>query len=186
MTTRLEDAYRSSPLYDQLVRQGKAGGRLSASPTYEEVEAYFEDLRTLGSLRGHPDRYIGDDLSAGDLDALWAVFAGSGGPDPDSSIPGWWEDKPHQIAYRLLLRLTRAEAGRDAALNLLAVMHGDGGHHTERVGFVQSCKDAEQIRHDLVTAVDDLKASLIREALKDPEKRRELAEAMSPIPGGAR
>jgi hypothetical protein len=30
-----------------------------------------------------------------------------------------------------------------AAGQLLAVIHGDGGHHTEAVGFKQSCLDAE-------------------------------------------
>jgi hypothetical protein len=29
-----------------------------------------------------------------------------------------------------------------ALKNLLAVIHGDGGHHTEWVGILQSCKDA--------------------------------------------
>lgn len=29
-----------------------------------------------------------------------------------------------------------------AALDLLAVLHRDGGHHTYEVGFIQSCKDA--------------------------------------------
>jgi hypothetical protein len=178
MTTRLEDAYRSSSLYDQLVKQARKDGVLPPVFTGEQVEDLFTSLRASGDLEGYPERYIGDDLSAADLDALWGIFAGE--PDPESFIPGWWEDKPHQLAYRLVLRLTRAEADRDAALNLLAVMHGDGGHHTEKVGFVQSCKDAENVRHGLVAAVNDLKASLIREALKDPEKRRELAEAMSP------
>ena len=32
-----------------------------------------------------------------------------------------------------------------AALDLLAVIHRDGGQHTNEVGFVQSCKDAEDI-----------------------------------------
>lgn len=31
-----------------------------------------------------------------------------------------------------------------AAGNLLALIHGDGGQHIGKVGFVQSCKDAEE------------------------------------------
>jgi len=47
--------------------------------------------------------FIGDDLDETDLDRLWGHFALSDG------YYGWWEDKPHQIAYRLVLRLTRVE-----------------------------------------------------------------------------
>lgn len=53
---------------------------------------------------------IGDDLSPQDLDDLWAVLTGR--PEVLSTediMSGWWADKPHQLAYRLLLRLTRAE-----------------------------------------------------------------------------
>ena len=32
-----------------------------------------------------------------------------------------------------------------AALDLLAVIHRDGGQHTGEVGFVQACKDAEAV-----------------------------------------
>jgi hypothetical protein len=34
---------------------------------------------------------------------------------------------------------------RVAVRDLLAIIHRDGGHHTEEVGFIQSCKDAERI-----------------------------------------
>lgn len=37
-----------------------------------------------------------------------------------------------------------------AACSLLAVLHGDGGHHIDEVGFVQACKDAQEVRHALV------------------------------------
>lgn len=33
----------------------------------------------------------------------------------------------------------------EVAGNLLAVIHRDGGHHTHREGFEQSCKDAEKV-----------------------------------------
>ena len=57
----------------------------------------------------------------------------------------------------------------DAAHNLLAVMHGDGGHHTSKVGFAQSCKDAEKVRHDLVMKLD--KALFQLKKLKTPKKK---------------
>jgi len=50
---------------------------------------------------------IGADLTPERLDALWSFL--TGGPE-ESEIAEWWQDKPHQLAYRLLLRLTRAEA----------------------------------------------------------------------------
>jgi hypothetical protein len=34
---------------------------------------------------------------------------------------------------------------REQLGNLLAVIHGDGGHHTEAVGEEQSVKDAHQV-----------------------------------------
>ena len=46
-----------------------------------------------------------------------------------------------------------------AALNLLAVLHRDGGHRTGRVGFVQSCKDAEAERHKFMGEMARLTAS---------------------------
>lgn len=36
----------------------------------------------------------------------------------------------------------------DHARNLLAVLHGDGGHHTEKVGFIRACQDAERAYHE--------------------------------------
>jgi hypothetical protein len=53
-------------------------------------------------------KYIGEDLSAEDLENLWRKLAGHPLGD-ESLIARWWDDKPHQIAYRLLLRLKRAD-----------------------------------------------------------------------------
>lgn len=41
--------------------------------------------------------------------------------------------------------ITTASYYRDLLLNLLAVVHRDGGHHTEAVGVEQSVKDAVEI-----------------------------------------
>lgn len=46
----------------------------------------------------------------------------------------------------------------DAARNLLAAIHRDGGHYTEAVGFVQSCHDAEQVRLDMLAELERLRA----------------------------
>lgn len=132
--TRQDDAYRHASLYEQLVTRAQHEGALSADPTDAEVLAVFDSLRADGKLEGTVHKLIGDDLIAADLDALWTVFAGPDGPDHTNPTPGWWADKPHQIAYRLVLRLTRAE--------------------------------------------DALKAALLREGLRDPEKRRELSDAL--------
>lgn len=52
---------------------------------------------------------IGDDLTDEDLDELWCLLTGSEDVNLDSEIVKWYQDKPHQVVYRLLLRLTRAE-----------------------------------------------------------------------------
>lgn len=78
--SRLKDAYRDTALYEQVKSKG---GDLS------EI-----------------DQLIGDDLSDEMLDDLWAMIAEG---KRDTYMASWWEDKPHQIMYRLLLRLTRSE-----------------------------------------------------------------------------
>lgn len=57
-----------------------------------------------------PRRNIGDELTETDLDDLWVELSGAlSSRDEYTSMGRWWRDKPHQIGYRLLLRLTRAE-----------------------------------------------------------------------------
>lgn len=96
------DAYRLSSLYEQLSEQGLKEGALTATSTDAEIEAYFDTLRATGKLEGFPKKYIGEDLSEEALTSLWSHFAGEG-------LDSWWENKPHQLGYRLLLRLVRAE-----------------------------------------------------------------------------
>jgi len=107
INNRHDDAYRRPPLYDQIVREAQAEGRLGDEPWDDEVHAIFEAYRAEGKLDGNVPDWIGDDLDDEDLDNLWEHLSG-GDPAEDSTMPGWWDDKPHQIAYRLLLRLTRA------------------------------------------------------------------------------
>jgi hypothetical protein len=40
--------------------------------------------------------------------------------------------------------------------NLLAVIHRDGGHHTEAVGVEQSVADAHKVWADLISALEDI------------------------------
>ena len=105
---RYKDAWRHASLYESLLQRGIESGALPPKPTREQIEAHHDALRAEGRLEGVVHELIGDDLSEADLDNLWAVW--NSRPRPESAIPGWWRDKPHQIAYRLLLRLTRAEA----------------------------------------------------------------------------
>lgn len=63
------------------------------------TDAYRESAQSTDGL-------IGNDLTPSMLDELWRLFTGS---HPRSTVASWWADKPHQIGYRLLLRLTRAE-----------------------------------------------------------------------------
>lgn len=65
VTSRYDDCWRETPLYKQLIREGKT-----------EEEALAET-----------NKLIGDDLSAEDLDNLWSAWYGEA--DPNSVIPGW-------------------------------------------------------------------------------------------------
>ena len=102
--SRLKDAYRRPPLYEQVVKTAQKDGVLPENPSEEEALAYWNQMRDEGKADGDLVTLIGNDLSEEDLDNLWSYLVG------DSRHHGWWEDKPHQITYRLLLRLTRAEA----------------------------------------------------------------------------
>lgn len=110
MSERSLNAYRRTPLYEQIVSQGQKAGDLPPSPTEAQIEAYFDQCRANGTLEGDVHALIGDDLTEEMLDELWDMWdmwAGYG--DRSFYMGSWWDDKPHQIAYRLLLRLTRAE-----------------------------------------------------------------------------
>lgn len=52
--------------------------------------------------------------------------------------------------------------GTDEGLtkNLLAVIHGDGGHHTHRVGYTQSICDAHTVISELRTKLDKAEFNL--------------------------
>ena len=108
--TRIEDAYRLTPLYEQMVDKGQKDGLLGDTPTDEEVEAVLDHYRAESKLIGFPKKFIGNDLTDDQLDDLWRMIAEG---NRDTDMADWWEDKPHQIMYRLLLRLTRAEAALD-------------------------------------------------------------------------
>ena len=92
-------------------------------------------------------------------------FTSTGAPEPEPKAVGVqglrpepWPAPPRETPAPSntteLPTFLYADGFLTAARNLLAVLHGDGGHHTERVGFVQSCEDAERVRHRLVTDLD--------------------------------
>lgn len=122
--TRYTDAFRRPSLYEQIAQQAVKDGRLPERFTAEEFGEVCDTMRAEGKLEGHVHDYIGNDLREEDLDNLWAIWAGS--PDPDSIMPGWWEDKPHQIAYRLILRLTRAEVANAEMVDMLTSLEWSG------------------------------------------------------------
>lgn len=120
--TRLSDAYRRPALYEDIVHKGRSEGQLSDNPTWEEVQTYARALNAKdGSSIPYP--WIGDDLSDSDLDDLWNVFAGDS--RKGTYMSSWWADKKHQIAYRLVLRLTRAESEREHLKRVLACERGE-------------------------------------------------------------
>jgi hypothetical protein len=77
------------------------------------------------------------------------------------------EALPDLIAEVRELRAVRDEIERlreenRHAGNLLAVMHGDGGHYISDHGWAKACKDAEQIRHDYKQEIERLRAIVDR------------------------
>lgn len=122
--TRYTDAFRRPALYEQIATKAIKEGRLPERFTAEEFGQVCDALRAEGALAGHVHPYIGDDLGEEDLDNLWAIWADT--PDPDSIMPGWWSDKPHQLAYRLILRLTRAEVRNAEMVDILKGLEWSG------------------------------------------------------------
>ena len=65
-----------------------------------------------------------------------------------------------EISFGKLMDLIRAatramaEADKRAASNLLAIIHGDGGHYENAHGTVKACKDAEGVVSDLRVKLD--------------------------------
>ena len=47
-----------------------------------------------------------------------------------------------------------------SVLNLLAVIHKDGGHHTAEVGFSQSAKDAQDKYYTALKRIAELEAKI--------------------------
>lgn len=64
-----------------------------------------------------------------------------------------------------ILAAHEAVMAAERARHLLAVIHGDGGHHTEAVGIMQSLADAERRVTELRTEIDSL--------LNAPEEERQ-------------
>ncbi len=110
-TSRHDDCWRDSSVWESITQ--KLTKNLGRNPTDKEVVDFYRE----GLLwDGFPidkakeitlSQFIGDDLTDSDLDDLWA-FASRG--EKKSVIANWIADKPHQVWYRMILRLTRAEA----------------------------------------------------------------------------
>lgn len=64
-------------------------------------------------------------------------------------------NKVRRTAAKIAAERNEALEMVNEARQLLAIMHRDGGHHTEAVGFIQSCRDARQVYYDLRKAADD-------------------------------
>lgn len=65
-------------------------------------------------------------------------------------------------AMALRQKIQRLEAELAAAKDLLAILHGDGGHHADAVGVARACKDAMDKYHQRVLQMDALAAHVER------------------------
>jgi hypothetical protein len=83
-----------------------------------------------------------------------------------------------EISFGKLMDLIRAAAramaedDRRAASNLLAIIHGDGGHYEDAHGTVKACKDAEGVVSDLRLKLDAATHALglLYEETTDPSR----------------
>ena len=102
------------------------------------------------------------------------------GDDWISDVCRWLRDgppqaepiDPHMIVADDRFPDEQAEPKRDQPLlDLLAVIHCDGGHHTEAVGIEQSIKDAQvavsELKNSLATGDNDATRTVEREPLSD-------------------
>jgi len=74
-------------------------------PSIDKMQSKAQEM--IDEAHTSPDgktNLIGDDLTEDELIELWQYFHGE-----ENSMSRWWRDKPHQIAWRLLMRLVRAE-----------------------------------------------------------------------------
>ena len=96
-------------------------------------------------------------------------------------IPVEWHDLDKMTAF------DEAEKNIQHAGNLLAVMHRDGGHYISEHGFEKACKDAEQVRHDLVKKLSSAQEAM-KKVLKDlpwgSNLRGDLEDALKEIGDG--
>ena len=70
-----------------------------------------------------------------------------------------------QLVADVKLGRERVIAERDAMRDILAVIHGDGGHYTEEHGYEKSCADAQKIYYAMRDCVEVLR----KYAGSDPE-----------------
>ena len=89
----------------------------------------------------------------------------------DEQVRVYAASSPECDSHRLLAQdLLDARAERDRARELLAVLHGDGGHHIDAVGFRQAAEDAEAAFHE--QAAELIRARKLLDELGSPELRK--------------
>jgi len=69
-----------------------------------ETTAFWEAI--CDRLPDVTHEFIGDDLTSKELDGYWDHFCNG---NKQSAISDWLDDKPHQVHYRMINRLTRVE-----------------------------------------------------------------------------
>lgn len=108
---------------------------------------------------------------AGEREALAAIMHRNMIPDEDGGFSFHDLKAADQIMDYLRARSSAPEAREEALGNLLAVIHGDGGHRALEVGTKQAALEAEQIVAGLFAA-------------PSADKLRTAVEAIWEIAGG--
>jgi hypothetical protein len=115
--------------------------RLDASAEFLETIEREEWTTNLASLRQIFRTDDAQEIDGSNPSSICVAFRVIKCFAPEKPVPAPQEPVSEESEVTLL------HAKVNAAKNLLAVMHRDGGHHTEKVGFLQSCKDAITVFH---------------------------------------
>ena len=87
------------------------------------------------------------------------------------------------LKAQLILEKNRRDIGKHELKNLLAIIHRDGGHHTAKVGIVQSVEDAHLVWAELMSEVGMSKEILLAVSLKDKKSYDAAIKAFKKMKG---
>ncbi len=122
--------------------------------SHEDNEAWLESARRVAAKHEAPAE------GAGEREALAAIMQRNMIPDDDGGFSFHDLKAADQIMDYLRARSSAPEAREEALGNLLAVIHGDGGHRALEVGTKQAALEAEKIVANLLSSAPEAREGL--------------------------